>query len=124
MSFRSTREKGSGGEAIARDFLQGKGYRILDMNFQVRMGEIDIIARDHKTVVFVEVKSSSGERFGNPLEWGPPWKQRRIIRISQAYLAKRRFHDVPVRYDVVAVDSAGRVFHVEDAFRPAGELPV
>jgi putative endonuclease len=124
VSFRSTREKGSSGEALARDFLRAKGYRILDVNFQTRMGEIDIIARDRKIVVFVEVKFSTGGVFGSPLEWVPPWKQLRIIRVSQAYLAKNRLHDAQVRYDVVAVDPARRVFHVEDAFRPAGEFPV
>lgn len=118
----STRKKGSEGEAIARKYLEGKGYRILDLNFQTRMGEIDIIAIDRDIVVFIEVKTSRGRTFGDPLAWVPAWKQRRIIQVSRIYLLKKRLHDTQARYDVVAVDPARSVCHVEDAFRPAGEF--
>ncbi len=122
MSRPSTRKKGSEGEEIARKYLKGKGYRILDLNFQTRTGEIDIIALDHDIVVFIEVKSSTGRTFGDPLAWVPTWKQQRIVRVSRIYLLKKRLHDAQARYDVVAVDPARRVCHVEDAFRPAGEF--
>ena len=122
MCPRSTREKGLRSEEIARRYLTAKGYRILDVNFQTRMGEIDIIARHRDTVVFIEVKSSTGNGFGSPLDRVPPWKQRRIIRVSQAYLVKNRLQDAQSRYDVVAIDPDRRVYHVEDAFRPSDEL--
>jgi len=121
-SPRSTREKGGSGEKIARKHLRAKGYRILDVNYRTRIGEIDIIAAYSGIVVFIEVKMSTGEVFGDPLSWVPPWKQRRIIRVSQEYLIRNRLNDSQVRYDVVAVDPAGRVCHVEDAFRPADEF--
>lgn len=122
MSSRSSRQKGSSGEETARKYLAAKGYRILDVNFQTRTGEIDIIARDRDIVVFIEVKSSTGTGFGDPLSWVPSWKQRRIIRVSQAYLIRNHLYDSQARYDVVAVDPARRVCHVEDAFRPADEF--
>jgi putative endonuclease len=118
----STRTKGSEGEEIARKYLKEKGYRILDLNFQTRTGEIDIIAMDRDIVVFIEVKTSTGRTFGDPLAWVPTWKQRRIVRVSRIYLLRNRLHDAQARYDVVTVDPARRVCHVEDAFRPADEF--
>lgn len=122
MSPLSTRKKGSEGEEIARKYLKEKGYRILDLNYQTRTGEIDIIALDRGIVVFVEVKTSTGRTFGDPLAWVPDWKQRRIVRVSRIYLLQKRIHGAQTRYDVVAVGPARRVCHVEDAFRPAGEF--
>lgn len=122
MCARSTREKGSGGEKIAREYLKKKGYKILDVNYHLRMGEIDIIALDHDTVVFVEVKSATKTLFGDPLSWIPPWKQQRIVRVSQAYMSSRRLYNSPARFDVVAIDHTGRVNHVEDAFRPSDNV--
>lgn len=121
-SLLSTRKKGSKGEEIARKYLEKKGYRILDLNYQTRTGEIDIIALDRDIVVFIEVKTSTGRAFGDPLAWVPDWKQKRIVRVSRIYLLKKRLSGAQVRYDVVAVDPARRVCHVEDAFRPAGEF--
>jgi putative endonuclease len=115
---RSTREKGSSGEEVAREYLKKKGFKILDVNYHIRMGEIDIIALDHDTVVFVEVKSATKTHFGDPLSWIPPWKQQRIIRVSQAYMSRHHLYDSPARFDVVAIDHTGRVNHVKDAFRP------
>ncbi|HQJ09805.1 MAG TPA: YraN family protein [Deltaproteobacteria bacterium] len=119
MCARSSRDKGAGGEEIAREYLKKKGYKVLDVNYHFgRAGEIDIIALDHDTVVFVEVKSASGTLFGDPLSWIPFWKQQRIIRVSQAYMSRHRLNGSPARFDVVAIDHKGRVDHVEDAFRP------
>lgn len=122
MCARSTRDKGAGGEEIARKYLKRKGYKVLDMNYQLRMGEIDIIALDRDTVVFVEVKSATKTLFGDPLSWVPLWKQQRIIRVSQAYMSRHRLYGSPARFDVVAIDHTGRVNHVEDAFRPSDDV--
>ena len=93
--------------------------KILDVNFRVKLGEIDIVAQEKDTVVFVEVKSALNTAFGNPLEWIPPWKQQRIIRVSQLYmLNKSLYNKTHVRYDVVCVDPDRNVCHVRDAFRP------
>jgi putative endonuclease len=115
----STRTKGKGGEETARTFLKNKGYRILDMNFRMKMGEIDIIAMDRETLVFVEVKSAFSSGFGDPVHWVPVWKQHRIIRMSSVYMSSNNISNAPVRFDVVAIDPARRITHVEDAFRPS-----
>jgi putative endonuclease len=115
----STRTKGRGGEEAARAFLSKKGYRILETNFRIKMGEIDIIAMDRDTLVFVEVKSASSGSFGDPALWVSQWKQQRIIRVSSAYMTARSITEAPVRFDVVTIAPARRITHVEDAFRPA-----
>jgi len=116
---RSSREKGARGEETARKYLQHQGYAILDANFHARSGEIDIIARDDATIVFIEVKSATKDSFGDPLGWIPLWKQRRIIRASLAYLKLKGMIEAPMRYDVITVDRSRKVFHVRDAFRSA-----
>ena len=119
MSVRSTHEKGITGEITARKYLKKQGLKILDVNFRVKLGEIDIIAKEKDTLVFVEVKSAMNTAFGNPLDWIPPWKQRRIIRVSQLYLLnKGLYNETLIRYDVVSVDPDRNVCHVRDAFRP------
>jgi len=119
VSVRSTHDKGITGEITARTYLKKQGLKILDVNFRVKLGEIDIIAKEKDTLVFVEVKSAMNTTFGNPLDWIPPWKQRRIIRVSQLYmLIKRVNNKTLIRYDVVSVDPDRNVCHVRDAFRP------
>ena len=123
MSAESTRDKGISGEKIARKYLKKQGMKILDMNFHAKPGELDIIARDNNTLVFVEVKAATNSTFGKPLEWIPLWKQRRIIRVSQAYMVMKGLHSTSeVRYDVVSVDPDRNVCHVRDAFRPESEI--
>ena len=117
MCPRFSREKGALGEEIARKYLRQRGFDILGSNFHARTGEIDIIAREGSTVVFVEVKSATGDVFGDPLGWIPPWKQQRIIRASLAYLKTKGMTEEPMRYDVITVDRNREVTHVRDAFR-------
>ncbi len=121
MFFESTRKKGMQGETLARSHLKSKGFKILESNFNTRVGEIDIIAKDHDTLVFVEVKTAHSDRFGNPLGWIPEWKQRKIIRTSQVYLKTQKV-SCSVRFDVIAIESDGKVCHIQDAFRPSGEI--
>lgn len=118
MCPRSSREKGSIGEEIARRYLRDKGFTILDANFHARPGEIDIIAREGEEIVFVEVKAAMGRTFGNPLGWVPQWKQRRIILASLAYVSRKGLSHAPMRFDVITVDPERKVSHVRDAFRP------
>ena len=124
MCARSSREKGAIGEEIARKFLKHEGFRILDANYHACSGEIDIIAKDDKTIVFVEVKSALKDTFGDPIEWIPAWKQLRIIKASLAYLKSKGMMETPMRYDVITIDQNKKVFHVRDAFRPAGSFLV
>jgi putative endonuclease len=95
------------GEDLACAELCRLGYAILDRRYRTRFGEIDIVARDHEVTVFVEVKTRVGDPFGDGAEAVTPWKQRRIAQMAVDYLARRRLHDRPCRFDVVAVDLAG-----------------
>lgn len=83
-------------------------------------GEIDIIAYQGDTLVFIEVKTRRGDRFGEPEEAVIPSKQRQIRRIAEGYLALNRLVDVPCRFDVLAVTTDERrgfqVRHFQEAF--------
>jgi len=124
VSDKSSRAKGSKGEEIVRDYLRKQGMKILDMNFRVKIGEIDIIAKEKDTLVFVEVKSATSVNFGNPLGWVTPQKQQRIVRVSQWYLMNKGLHNASIRFDVVSVDPDRKICHVRDAFRPESEFSV
>lgn len=122
MCAESTRTKGGTGEEIARKYLVDKGYKILTLNYRLRMGEIDIIARDRDTIVFIEVKTAGGSGFGDPMGWVSYRKQKRIIDVSRMYLVRKNLHGSPVRFDVIAVSPEKGVCHVEDAFRPSSDI--
>lgn len=95
--------KGRRGEEAAAEFLIRKGMKIIDRNFRCPVGEIDIIAMDAAVVVFVEVRSRTGSRFGGPEESIDAPKRRKIVQTAQWYLKKRGLGDSPARIDVVAI---------------------
>lgn len=111
---------GGSGEDIAAAFLQGLGYIILTRNYRKRFGEIDIIAEEGDTLVFVEVKTRSSAVFGSPLEAVDARKQQRMAKAALAYLSSRKLHDRAARFDVVAVhlqpQQRPRIEHVRNAF--------
>lgn len=112
----SKRAIGSSYEELACAYLQDKGYRIADRNFSMRGGELDIVARDKETVVFVEVRYRADDVHGSPLETVNVTKQRRICRTAQFYLLKHGYpENVSIRFDVIAV-TGDRIEHVENAF--------
>lgn len=97
------------GEDLACAELERLGYAILDRRYRTKFGEIDIIAREAGTTVFVEVKTRVGEQFGGGADALTPWKQRRITQMAVDYLARHRLHDQPCRFDVVTIEmDAGR----------------
>lgn len=116
----STRELGRIGEDLACDHLRGKGYEIVERGFKVLRGELDIVARDGGTLVFVEVKTRADEAHGRPEESVTPAKQRQLRRLAQGYLMLRAAGEVPCRFDVVAIRYRGpddvRLEHFTDAF--------
>lgn len=95
---------GKYGEELAAQHLQKQGYKILARNFQKRYGEIDIVAQEGNTLVFVEVKTRIGDKFGPPEEAITPWKLQALIRSAQYY--KMLHPELPesLRVDVVALD--------------------
>ena len=120
MTF-ARQQLGLQGEALACAELERAGYLILERRFRSRFGEIDIIAKDGATVVFVEVKAKNSGRFGDPVEMVTADKRRRLVSMGEAYVATHGLHVIPCRFDVVAVDMSSlppRVTLYRDAFRP------
>jgi putative endonuclease len=84
--------------------LTGLGYVILDRNFKTRTGEIDIVARDRQTTVFVEVKRRESSGHGTAAEFVGPSKMRRLISAARIYAARHGLTEGLIRFDVVAID--------------------
>ena len=109
-------KKGHAGEARAASYLEEKGIIILEKNFRSRAGEVDIIALDGETLLFVEVKTWSS--FGiESLEYSiDSKKQRRIIETSKYFLSlHRKYNYMAIRFDVIFV-SPERITHLASAF--------
>lgn len=94
---------GRDGEQCAVDALLARGYAILARRHRTRFGELDIVARDGETLVFVEVKARRGTSFGQPGDAVHWRKRRRLARLAEAFVAERRLHRVPCRFDVVGI---------------------
>jgi putative transposase len=113
------RQLGEHGENLAAAALRQQGYKILERNYVTPMGEIDLIARQGKTLVIVEVKTRKSSRFGSPQESVSLTKQNRLRRLADYYLKDKRLTGAMVRFDVVAVTLAGdepRVEIISNAF--------
>lgn len=96
---------GKSGENLAALELESRGYAIVERRYRTDHGEIDIIARDGETMVFVEVRRRSSGEFGTAAESVTRGKQRQVIRMAVAYLAMHGLFDrCPVRFDVVGID--------------------
>lgn len=104
---------GKTGESIAARFLRKQGYRILEQNYRTGLGEIDIIAKDRDTLVFVEVKARQSERYGKPKSAVTPRKQRKISMVALHYLKTTAQSHAKARFDVVSVLSAGASPEIE-----------
>jgi putative endonuclease len=104
---------GEAGEALAARLLRQKGYRIIEANYRTPLGEIDLIARDGDTLVFVEVKARRSLHFGNPKWAVTPQKQRKISMVALYYLKTTGQSLAKARFDVVAIHSAVQPPEVE-----------
>jgi len=94
---------GADGERAAEKFLRRQRYTIVQRNYRCRAGEVDLIALDKSTIVFIEVKTRTHEGFGSPIEAVDLRKQRQVQRAAQQYLTDHRLHDRDARFDVVGV---------------------
>ena len=94
---------GAEGERAAEHFLRRQRYAIVERNYRCRLGEVDLIALDRRTVVFIEVKTRTRPGFGSPLEAVDARKQHQIRRAAQHYLTEKRLHQRDARFDVVGV---------------------
>ncbi|MBI2122689.1 MAG: YraN family protein [Armatimonadetes bacterium] len=117
------KELGAIGEEAAVKLLLRSGYKIRHRNFRCPFGELDLVAEERGTLVFIEVKTRTTSKFGGPLEAVSPAKQRRLVRLATYYLKGRRMLDRPCRFDAVSVvvTPAGRDQSIElirNAFVP------
>jgi putative endonuclease len=113
-------KKGSRGEAAACAFLIEQGFHILERNWRFKRAEVDIIARDGETLVFIEVKARKTEYFGPPEAFVSPRKQRMLASAASAFCHEWN-HTGELRFDVAAVLFSEKDFHVtliRDAFFP------
>ncbi len=124
MARPPTRPLGQLGEEIAARFLERRGFRILARNLRSRLGEIDLVARDGPTLVFVEVKARRHRRGDPPQAAVDARKQARLARLAIDYLAREWLGELACRFDVVAVSlepgGAPRVEHFPGAFAADG----
>ncbi len=116
-------ETGIKGEKLAQQYLQKKGYTILDTNWHTRHYEIDIVARDGHELVIVEVKTRTGEDYGHPSEAVSNKKTRRLINAAERYI---RLHniDLDTRFDIISIVFLNRKYrleHIKDAFYPTAK---
>jgi putative endonuclease len=120
VKFISPRKLGMLGEEIAQNYLKNKKFRIVKKGFRLYRGEIDLIAYDKETLVFVEVKTRNPGALGLPEESVNIRKQRQIRKIAEGYLALNNLDEVECRFDVIslAFDDKGAhsLTHYKDAF--------
>jgi putative endonuclease len=116
-------ELGRRGEAVAEGFLRDRRYTIVARNFRCRAGEIDLVALDGPTLVFVEVRSRNGAGMGTPLESVDGRKQAQVARVARYFLAARGWMERDARFDVIGIRfdrEPPAVEHVQNAFEMAG----
>lgn len=92
------------GEGLAATFLERAGYEIVARNARTRWGEIDLVAKDGATWVFVEVKTRTSDRYGSGAEAVTRLKQQKILRMAEIILSRLALTDVAVRFDVIEVN--------------------
>lgn len=115
--MKNKRKIGSDYEKKAVEYLRQQGFSVLEQNFYSRSGEIDIIARDGRYLVFVEVKYRSSTFCGDPLEAVNAKKQKRICRTAFYFCVSHGYWDTtPCRFDVIAMLGENEIVHIKDAF--------
>ncbi|MBU5615253.1 YraN family protein [Geomonas azotofigens] len=111
---------GGTGESIAATYLKGQGFKIVECNFRCTCGEIDIVARDGRTIVFVEVKCRKNDNYGPPQLAVTPFKQRQISKAALVWLSRKKLYDAEARFDVVAIvlheHDLPDIDHIRNAF--------
>ena len=113
---------GRQGEALACQYLSRQGYRVIVRNYRTKLGEIDIIAEEQGTLVFVEVKTRRGHQCGHPFEAVTPAKCRQISKVALEYLAETGREGQSARFDVVAISFSGEAAPVIELVKNAFDL--
>lgn len=111
---------GKAGEEVALKYLKRKKFKIIKKGFRLYKGEIDVIAYDRKTLVFIEVKTRRSRSFGLPEESVTTAKQRQIKKIAQGFVAFNNLENVECRFDVISLifkkNDGYFIRHFKDAF--------
>ncbi|MCK4761614.1 MAG: YraN family protein [Candidatus Aminicenantes bacterium] len=110
---------GSQGEEAAARYLERKGYKIIEQNYRACGSEIDLIAQYGDTLCFIEVKTRKTDDFGLPAEFVDFRKRKKIIRGARVFTGRKKYAEMYVRFDIVAVIYEGRapvINHIENAF--------
>lgn len=120
---------GQRGEAAAARYLRRRGYKIVAQSDRGRLGEIDLVAVQRRTVVFVEVKTRRSHLAGHPADAVDEDKQRRLTRLALGYLKRHGLLEVSARFDVIAVtwpdgEKKPTIEHIEHAFEAVGHGPM
>lgn len=116
---RYKQEFGKRGEALAEEYLRRKGFQILRRNYRYGHKEIDLIAKDGNTIVFVEVKAGRSKSFGAPHERVTLKKQKNLIEVANDFIQKEKTTDCDFRFDVLAISyERGKedIDHIKNAF--------
>lgn len=116
---------GDRGEREAARYLRRRGCKILARKFRTRFGELDLVAKDHETIVFVEVKTRSSHQTGHPAEAVTPAKQRRLTQLATAFLKRYDLFEHRARFDVVSIvwssdSQTATIEHIPNAFEAVG----
>jgi putative endonuclease len=104
---------GRRGERAAEKYLRRNGYRIVARNFRAAGAEIDLVAMDRETLVFVEVKTRRSRDAGAPEEAVDERKQKQIRRAAELFATRYRADEVTMRFDIIAVDASGKRLEIE-----------
>ena len=113
------KELGRRGEELAVHYLKKNGYRLIERNYICKMGEMDIIAKEKDTLVFIEVKARTSTAFGPPQLAVNPAKQRQLSKVALHFLKEKKIEDVKARFDVVAIllgKKGDEIELIKDAF--------
>ncbi|MBU0599630.1 YraN family protein [bacterium] len=115
----SSKDLGKKGEEIAVKYLKKQGYKIIELNYQTKLGEIDIIALDKNILVFIEVKSRISPRYGPPIEAVNQRKRLQVEKVAKVYLTQKNLWHLNCRFDIVSIILTAQkpnIFLAKDAF--------
>lgn len=123
-SLRIGRASGEAGESMACRYLERQGFVVLERNYRCRSGEVDVVARQGDTTVFVEVKERRSGAHGAGYEAVTFGKRRRLISAARLYASTRGISEKPLRFDVISIDwtanGVPRIRHEPGAFDASG----
>lgn len=111
----TTREQGEYTESLACQFLENKGFKFIERNFNCRFGEIDLIMQDNDSLVFVEVRYRRNNNFGSGAETITANKQSKLIKTASAYLQRHaKLNQYPARFDVISITGSIETTNIEN----------